>query len=79
MSMTRITYTVCIHGWIGRYLWSLIATVFQNDQGRSQGWAWGAEAPPPNEFQPMKYPGLAKSAQMYGVIGLIAGNIPTYR
>jgi len=55
-------------------------------QGRSQGWAWGAEAPPkrnpsppPNEFQPMKYPGLAKSAQMYGVIGLIAGNIPTYR
>ena len=42
----------------------------------------GAEAPPnvilaphPNEFQPMKYPGLAKSAQMYG---LTAGNKPTY-
>ena len=24
----------------------------------------------------MKYPGLAKSAQMYGAIGLIAGNKP---
>ena len=36
-------------------------------------------APPPNEFQPMKYPGLAKSAQMYGVIGLTAVNKPTYR
>jgi len=33
---------------------------------------------PPNEFQPMKYPGLAKSAQMYGGIGLTAGNKPTY-
>jgi len=50
-------------------------------QGRSQGWA---EAPPnvilapPNEFQPMKYPGLAKSAQMYGGIVLTAGNKPTY-
>ena len=26
----------------------------------------------------MKYPGLAKSAQMYGGIGLTAGNKPTY-
>jgi len=55
-------------------------------QGRSQAWAWGAEAPPPNvilaphpnEFQPMKYTGLAKSAQMYGGIGLTAGSKPTY-
>ena len=37
-----------------------------DNQGRSQAWAWGTEAPPkrnptphPNEFQPMKYPGLA--------------------
>jgi len=35
-------------------------------------------APHPNEFQPMKYPGLAKSAQMYGGSGLTAGNKPTY-
>ena len=44
----------------------------------------GAEAPKrnpsphPNEFQPMEYPGLVKSAQMYSGIGLTAGNKPTY-
>ena len=57
-------------------------------QGRSQGWAWGGAEladvslnvilAPPNQFQPMKYPGLAKSAQMYAGIGLTAGNKPTY-
>jgi len=35
-------------------------------------------APHPNEFQPMKYPGLTKSAHMYGGIGLTAGNKSTY-
>ena len=35
-------------------------------------------APHPNEFQPMKYPVISESAQMYGGIGLTAGNKPTY-
>ena len=67
----------------GIFNMQLTANLPRNLQGRSHGWAWGAEAPkrnpsPPNEFQPMKSPGLAKSAQMYGGIGLTAGNKPTY-
>jgi len=31
MNMTRINYAVCTT-WVGKYLWSLIATVFQNDR-----------------------------------------------
>ena len=70
-----------------RWLGSRVVSVLDSNaagQGRSQGWAWGLKppkrnpSPPPNEFQPMKYPGPAKSAQMYGGIGLTAGNKPTY-
>ena len=65
--------------------WEGIGTknLFPHTSRRSQAWAWGLNPAkrnpsPPHEFQSMKYPGLAKSAQMYGGIGLKAGNKPTY-